>query len=92
MLRILIVCAIISIIFNEAFANNASDREIGKINIKTNIFLQIGWIEGFAIFCAVFVVSGVGSWNDYKKDEQFVELQKISARENNVIVKREGKE
>lgn len=51
---------------------------------------DLGWIEGFAIFCAVFVVSGVGSYNDYKKDEQFVELQKINAKDNKVIVKRNG--
>lgn len=25
----------------------------------------IAWIEGFAIFVAVFVVAFVGSWNDY---------------------------
>lgn len=33
------------------------------------ILLNIAWIEGFAIFVAVFVVASVGSWNDYKKEE-----------------------
>jgi hypothetical protein len=32
-------------------------------------FIIIAWIEGFAILVAVFIVSGVGSWNDYKKEE-----------------------
>lgn len=31
-----------------------------------NIMLQnIAWIEGFAILLAVFIVAGVGSWNDW---------------------------
>ena len=29
----------------------------------------IAWIEGGAILIAVFVVSGVTAWNDYKKEE-----------------------
>jgi hypothetical protein len=31
--------------------------------------MLLAWIEGAAIFIAVFVVASVGSWNDYKKEE-----------------------
>jgi len=39
--------------------------------------LNIAWIEGFAIFLAVFIVVFVGSYNDYKKEEQFFKLYNI---------------
>ena len=42
---------------------------IFQINI-----LFLAWIEGAAIFIAVFVVAFVGSFNDYKKEEQFMAL------------------
>ena len=52
----------------------------------------IAWIEGFAIFVAVFIVSMVGSYNDYKKEEQFLQLQAISERDNIVTALRDGRE
>jgi magnesium-transporting ATPase (P-type) len=55
MLRLLLVCACISISIDLGFAE-AHER-------------SHAWIEGFAIFVAVFVVASVGSWNDYKKEE-----------------------
>jgi hypothetical protein len=55
LLRLLLICAAISIIFNLAFA------EEGHRNTA--------WIEGTAIFLAVFVVAFFGSYNNYKKDE-----------------------
>jgi hypothetical protein len=54
MLRILLVCACISIIVDMALAP-AHHR-------------KTAWIEGVAIFNAVFVVSMVGSYNDWAKD------------------------
>jgi len=48
------------------------------------LILDIAWIEGAAIFIAVFVVATVGSWNDYKKEEQFLKLQAISDADNKV--------
>jgi hypothetical protein len=33
-----------------------------------NLIIYTAWIEGFAIFVAVFVVAFVGSWNDYQKE------------------------
>ncbi len=60
MLKLLIVCAIVSISIEVAFAE-PQDRSHGKF-IHLNF---IAWIEGFAILVAVFVVSFVGSWNDY---------------------------
>lgn len=35
---------------------------------------MLAWIEGFAIFLAVFIVVFVGSYNDYKKEDQFFKL------------------
>ena len=42
---------------------------IEKLVKNIMLVTYLAWIEGVAIFAAVFVVSGVGSWNDYKKDE-----------------------
>ena len=55
MLRILLVSACISISVEMGFAKGHERSH--------------AWIEGFAIFVAVFVVAMVGSWNDYKKEE-----------------------
>lgn len=52
----------------------------------------MAWSEGFAIFVAVFIVAIVGSWNDFKREEQFLELQKISEKDNIVTCRRDGKE
>jgi len=73
MLRLLLVCACISIAFDLGFADTNEDR-------------KTAWIEGTAIFLAVFIVASVGSWNDYKKEEQFFKLQAISEAENTVTV------
>ena len=66
MLRLLLVCAVISIAFEMGFAD-ASHRKTGN-NITIYIIYR-AWIEGAAIFVAVFIVSFVGSFNDYKKEE-----------------------
>jgi P-type E1-E2 ATPase len=63
MLKILIVSAFVSMIISFIFA-------------EENPF--IACIEGGAILVAVVVVSGVTAWNDYKKEEQFIELTKFS--------------
>lgn len=49
------------------------------------------WIEGAAILAAVFVVSFVTAWNDYKREEQFLKLQSYSDAQNNITVVRDGK-
>ena len=85
MLRLLLVCACISIIFDMAFAEDNEERATGKFNWLISLRhihdlfsmianIWIGWIEGAAIFIAVFVVAFVGSYNDYKKEEQFLKL------------------
>lgn len=56
----LLVCACIDIAFEMGFSDN---EERSK-----------AWIEGFAIFLAVFLVVFVGSFNDYRKEEQFFKL------------------
>jgi len=57
MLKILIVCAIFSIVVDTAFATKET---IGH-----------AWVDGTAILFAVAVVSGVTAWSDYKKEGQF---------------------
>jgi hypothetical protein len=44
----------------------------------------LAWIEGAAILIAVFVVSIVTAWNDYKKEQQFIKLNSYSDDQNNV--------
>ncbi|GAX73955.1 hypothetical protein CEUSTIGMA_g1405.t1 [Chlamydomonas eustigma] len=48
-----------------------------------------GWIEGAAIWVAVFVVVGVGAGNDWQKDRQFQKLHK-QRDEINIKVMRDG--
>jgi magnesium-transporting ATPase (P-type) len=79
MLRILLVCAVISIAFDMGFAADNSER-------------KTAWIEGGAIFAAVFIVATVGSYNDYKKEEQFMKLSALSDKDNVVVAIRRGKE
>lgn len=59
-LKVLLVCACIDIAFEMGFSDH---EERSK-----------AWIEGFAIFLAVFLVVFVGSFNDYRKEEQFFKL------------------
>jgi len=54
MLKILIVAALVSMIISIIFEKENK---------------SIAWIEGAAILMAVFIVSGVTAWNDYKKEE-----------------------
>ena len=49
-----------------------------------------GWIEGAAIFIAVFLVSNISAGNDYSKQLQFLELEKSSAKDERTSVLREG--
>jgi len=44
----------------------------------------VAWVEGVAIFIAVFVVAGVGSFNDWQKEKQFLKLQAESDKDNTV--------
>ena len=78
MLRLLLVCATISITVDVAFAE---PHERSHCNFQFSK-INIAWIEGFAIFVAVFVVASVGSWNDYKKEEQFVKLSALQEKDN----------
>ena len=47
------------------FAKDDDERSHGKIIYLSN---YLAWIEGFAIFAAVFIVAIVGSTNDYNKE------------------------
>jgi len=51
---------------------------------------ETGWIEGAAIFIAVFLVANISAGNDYTKELQFRALQDASARDELCSVLREG--
>lgn len=50
-----------------------------------------GWIDGAAIFAAVFLVSNISAGNDYSKQLQFIALEKASEGDDRTSVVREGK-
>eukprot|EP00117_Sycon_ciliatum_P039300 scpid90315/ scgid29068/ Plasma membrane calcium-transporting ATPase 4; Plasma membrane calcium ATPase isoform 4; Plasma membrane calcium pump isoform 4 len=76
MLKVLLVAAVISIVISMIFEEDHR---------------EIAWVEGGAILVAVFVVSFVTAWNDYKKEEQFMKLNAYNDAQNNVNVMRDGK-
>lgn len=49
-----------------------------------------GWIEGTAIFIAVFLVSNISAGNDYTKQLQFKALEASSAKDERTSVLRAG--
>jgi hypothetical protein len=52
---------------------------LNKINYNT-----VAWIEGTAIFIAVFLVATIGSFVDYRKEVQFVK-SRAKSEEKNVV-------
>jgi len=74
MLKVLIVASIISIVIEMVFSEHR----------------EIAWMEGVAILVAVAVVSIVTAVNDYKKESQFIALNKFSDAKNNIHVVRGG--
>ncbi len=74
MLKVLIVAAVISIVIEMVFSDHR----------------EIAWMEGAAILIAVAVVSVVTAVNDYKKESQFIALNKFSDAKNNIQVVRNG--
>lgn len=77
MLKLLIVCAIVSITLDTIMAA-PEDK-------------SIAWIDGFAIMVAVLVVSGVGSSVDYRKEIEFVMRRNNADKDKLVDVVRSGK-
>jgi Ca2+-transporting ATPase len=51
---------------------------------------ETGWIDGAAIFVAVFLVSNISAGNDYSKQLQFLELEKASEGDERASVYRDG--
>ena len=49
-----------------------------------------GWIEGAAIFIAVFLVSNISAFNDYSKQLQFRALEASSQKDERCSVFRDG--
>jgi magnesium-transporting ATPase (P-type) len=49
-----------------------------------------GWIEGAAIFIAIFLVGNISAGNDYTKELQFKALEHSSAQDDRTSVLREG--
>ena len=52
---------------------------------------KIGWIEGTAIFIAVFLVSNISAFNDYNKELQFRALEKSSQNDQKSSVLRNAR-
>jgi hypothetical protein len=63
-----------------------TSKGISLILNECLIYNNLAWIEGFAIFLAVFIVVFVGSYNDYKKEEQFLKLYALDQEGKNVSV------
>lgn len=80
MLKILLVCAVVSIVFESYIA------------ISTTGSIGHAWVEGFAIFLAVFLVAGSGSFVDWRKEIQFVENRKKTMLDLKTTVIRKGKQ
>jgi magnesium-transporting ATPase (P-type) len=78
MLKILIVCAIFSIVVDTSFA---TEETIGH-----------AWVDGTAILFAVAVVSGVTAWSDYKKEGQFLKQQLLEEGSKISKIMRDSKE
>lgn len=53
---------------------------------------ETAWIEGVSIMMAVIIVSGVTSITDYRKESQFIQLNKFSDSKNLITVKWSGEE
>ena len=51
---------------------------------------MFGWIEGAAIFIAVFLVSNISAFNDYSKELQFRALETSSNQDDRTSVLRNG--
>jgi magnesium-transporting ATPase (P-type) len=51
---------------------------------------EAGWIDGAAIFVAVFLVSNIAASNDYSKELQFLALEKASQKDERASVLRNG--
>jgi magnesium-transporting ATPase (P-type) len=49
-----------------------------------------GWVEGAAIFIAIFLVSNISAGNDYSKQLQFKALENSSANDERTSVLRDG--
>lgn len=51
---------------------------------------EIGWVDGFAILCAVMIVVFVTAFNDWNKERQFRDLQKRLDDDQHFSVIRDG--
>ena len=58
----------------------------------SNSRYYLAWIEGFAIFCAVFISAGVQAINDYQKELQFRELNQAAIDSTKITAVRDGDE
>ena len=51
---------------------------------------KLDWIEGFAIIVTVFVVTMVGSVNNYEKEKEFRNLKSLNEKDKTITVIRNG--
>eukprot|EP00340_Litonotus_pictus_P000633 CAMPEP_0170521718 /NCGR_PEP_ID=MMETSP0209-20121228/7085_1 /TAXON_ID=665100 ORGANISM="Litonotus pictus, Strain P1" /NCGR_SAMPLE_ID=MMETSP0209 /ASSEMBLY_ACC=CAM_ASM_000301 /LENGTH=1049 /DNA_ID=CAMNT_0010808745 /DNA_START=1 /DNA_END=3150 /DNA_ORIENTATION=- len=49
--------------------------------------LSTGWIEGASIFLAVVIVTGISSFQNWSKDQQFKQLDKENSKKNVKLVR-----
>ena len=84
-MHILLVSAFISTIINML---TEEDKSIGKPTpCNPPSSLPIAWIEGAAIFLAVAICTLVAAVNDYEKEKQFVQLNKVADDKKQVEIK-----
>ena len=65
-----------AIYLNSFFSVAAFFSIILSVSIVDDEERKTGWVEGFAILMAVFIVVIVTAVNDYTKERQFRDLQK----------------
>ncbi len=77
-MRILLVASLVSI----AISCGVADDE----------HRSSAWIEGFAIFLAVFICASVQAGNDYQKERQFQKLNQVADDRKKVSIFPNGHE
>lgn len=69
---------------SESWVSFGSHTNITSPCIKIYVYSSVAWIEGTAILVAVFLVSGVGSFVDWRKEVAFLAV-KLKQMEKNVV-------
>ena len=81
--------------FIESLKDSLNDRIIILVGIFAILSIipgmvvepSVGWVEGVFILVALCVQVLITSWNDYSKDNKFVELQSMNREENMPVLR-----